>query len=129
MYIMRQELVDRVTARVGSSTTSDDVLVRAEIARAYDDLRYGSSRLRPSASIVPREEHVAPVDEEALVQLAARRVLTLSGTEMAGPEARGIQETRIGATTRAYAVFSFASRVELPRENGASETRQDGHVD
>jgi hypothetical protein len=124
MYIMRQELVDRVTELVGSSATSDDVLVRAEIARAYDDLRYTSSRLRPSASIVPRDEHAAPVDEETLVILAARRVLTLSGTKMASPEERGIQETRIGASTRAYARFSFASRVELPRENGASESRE-----
>ncbi len=121
---MRQELVERVTALIGSHSTSDDVLVRAELARAYDDLRYGSSRLRPAASIIPREDHVAPVDEETLVRLAARRVLTLSGTEMAGQEERGIQEARLGAATRSYAGFSFASRVELPRENGTSETRQ-----
>lgn len=110
---MRQDLVDRVHAIVGGDGT-DDTFVIAELARAYDDLAFGSARFRAPASIL-RRESFARVDDDELVRLAARRVLALSGTEtpMERPE-----DARSARVTRSYAKFSFGSRYDLPRENG-----------
>jgi hypothetical protein len=119
---MRQDLVDRVRELAGDRG-ADDTFVRAELARALDDLRYGSVRLRPAASILRREEPYADVDEGELVQLAARRVASLGGTEMPARDDRA-DDLRLGTATRAYeATFSFGSRCELPRENAARESR------
>lgn len=113
---MRQELVDRVHAIVGGDGT-DDTFVIAELAKAHDDLAFGSARFRAPASILRRESFTR-VDEDELVRLAARRVLALSGTEAASMESRP-EDTRAAAVTRSYARFSFGSRYDLPRENGA----------
>jgi hypothetical protein len=111
---MRQDLVDRVHAIVGGDGT-DDTFVIAELARAYDDLAFGSARFRAPASIL-RRESFGRVDEDELVRLAARRVLALSGTET--PMETRPEDTRTARTTRSYARFSFGSRYDLPRENG-----------
>jgi hypothetical protein len=116
---MRQDLVDEVKLLV-QDEGADDSFVRAELARAYDDLRYGSVRLRPAASILLREDpNEGTVDRSELVALAARRVLSLGGTEMPAREAE-VTDMRLGTSTRAYeGTFSFGSRCELPRENEA----------
>jgi len=120
---MRQDLVDEVKRIVGQQG-EDDTFVRAELARAYDDLRYGSVRLRPAASIMPREEMHAEIETDALVRLAARRVASLGGTEMPAREAES-NDMRLGTATRAFEdTFSFASRCELPRENEGRENRR-----
>lgn len=120
---MWQDLVDEVKRLVGDQG-ADDSFVRAELARAYDDLRYASVRLRPAASILLREDpYEATVDRSELVALAARRVASLGGTEMPAREDEST-DMRRGTTTRAYEdTFSFGSRCELPRENGAQENR------
>jgi hypothetical protein len=117
---MRQELVDKVKALVGDEG-GDESFVRAELARAHDDLRYGSARLRPAATILRREEPDAALDEDALVRLAARRVLSLGGTPM--PAREEGDDRRVGVATRSYAAYSFGSRCELARENAAPENR------
>lgn len=115
---MRQDLVDKVKALVGDEG-ADDMFVRAELARALDDLRYGSVRLRPAASILRRVDpsaYIENVDENELVELASRRVLSLGGTQM--PAAGEQKDMRLGTATRAFEdSFSFGSRCELPREN------------
>lgn len=114
---MRQDLVDRVKVLVGDQG-AEDMFVRAELARALDDMRYDSVRLRPAASILRRVDpnaDIENIDENALVELAARRVLSLGGTKM--PAREDQNDMRLGSTTRAYeSSFSFGSRCELPRE-------------
>jgi hypothetical protein len=116
---MRQEMVDKVHALVGDDG-ADDTFVIAELARAREDL-LGSPRLRPRASILAREAYHAEPDDDAVVRLAARRVVALSGPRM--PDAAGADFTRVPLATRTYARFSFGSRCDLARENGAENGR------
>jgi hypothetical protein len=116
---MRQDLVDRVRAIVGDG---DDSFVIAQLARATEDLSYANARLRPAASILPRAS-VATPDDERVVQLAARRILAVSGiAEMhaahADAELAPASDRSVALVTRAYSGFSFGSRYDLPRENG-----------
>ena len=123
MQALVQKVREQVREHVGDDV-GDDAFVRAELARAYDDLRYGSVRLRPAASIMPREEMHAEIDAGELVRLAARRVASLGGTQMPAREAES-NDMRLGTATRAYEdTFSFASRCELPRENEGRENRR-----
>ena len=119
---MWQALVGKVRAEIGDEG-GDDAFVRAELARAYEDLRYPSSRLRPVASIVSRADFGAEVDETELVRLAAHRVMALGGTPRELTSDRPSEDLRMGVATRAYDGFSFGSRYELPRENPPLENR------
>jgi hypothetical protein len=119
---MWQALVGKVRAEIGDEG-GDDAFVRAELARAYEDLRYPSSRLRPVASIVSRADFGAEVDETELVRLAAHRVMALGGTPRELTPDRPSEDLRMGVATRAYDGFSFGSRYELPRENPPLENR------
>jgi len=116
---MRQDLVDRVHKIVGHG---DDSFVIAQVARAIDDLSYASARLRPPASILPRGHAPAP-DDELVVQLAARRILAVSGiadvhAAHAEAERAPAPARRVAEVTRGYSGFTFGSRYDLPRENG-----------
>ena len=122
-----QELVrkvhEKVRELVGHDGDDDDV--RAELARAYDHLRYPATvRLRPAASILAREEPLAEVDETALVNLAAQRVVARDETRMPiEHEQKPLEDRRLGVATRAYDGYSFGSRCELARENPPPENR------
>lgn len=122
-----QELVRKVREKVRDllGHDGDDDDVRAELARAYDHLRYPATvRLRPAASILARDELRAEVDEAALVSLAAQRVAALVGTRMPSErEQKPSEDLRLGVATRAYDGYSFGSRCELARENPPPENR------